>query len=129
MGGNDDDLVRRLHELLDGALVQSRAANDAQIKQLADARVKVLVAAASGIAGTKVRTTFGWFLISAALFTFAFAIYMRVDGRQQDSLVWMFLSLLPLIGGGWYLRCAIESRERWAAELNRLEAPPDITPD
>lgn len=117
-----DDFQANLARALNDSLELSEVAKRAEIEKRAAERLHALVRIAAGRERIKARRGFGWACFFLSLVVVLFAIYMRFDDRQRDSLVTLMLSLIPLLGGGWHLQRANTAELKWASELERLDA-------
>ena len=124
MDKNDDfnaNLVRALNE----SVVLTEKAQREQVERLASERLQKLVQATAHLERAKASTRFGWALFFLGWVVVAIAIYMRVDGRQLDSLVTLMLSLIPLLVGARLLDRFTAAQRKRADALEQLHAEAD----
>lgn len=121
----DQDFNANLARALNESVVLTEKAQREQVERLASERLQKLVQATAHLERAKASTRFGWALFFLGWVVVAIAIYMRVDGRQFDSLVALMLSLIPLLVGGTLLhRFTVAQRQR-ADALEQLHAESD----
>ena len=117
-----DDFQTQLARALEASIELTDTAKRKEIERCAAERLHELVRAVAGMKRAKARTRFGWSCLFVSLVVVAIAEYMRVDGKQADSLVALMLSLVPLVGGGWHIHRANIAERDWASALERLES-------
>lgn len=120
-----DDFRTKLFRALDGAVLLTEKAQRDQVERLAAQRLQDLVQATAHLERAKASTRFGWALLFMSVVVVVIAIYLRVDGRQGDSLATLMLAMIPLLAGATLLqRFNVAQRER-ASALEQLIANSD----
>ena len=118
----NEEFNTNLARALDESVVLTAKAQRKQVESLASERLEQLVQATAHLERAKASTRFGWALFFLGWVVVAIPVYMRVDGRQLDSLVTLMLSLIPLLVGGTLLhRYTVAQRAR-ADALEQLHA-------
>lgn len=117
-----EDFQAKLERALDGALTLTDKAQREQVERLADERLQKLVEATASLERSKASLRFGWALFFIGWVVVVIAIYMRVDGRELDSLVTLMLSLIPLLVGGVLIHRYTATQRQRAKSIEQLHA-------
>jgi hypothetical protein len=122
----DDELQKRVFQMLEGGLKRTDEANRRNVERLASARLEEIVAAIAGMKRAEAGTRYGWALMALGFFLVVVAVYMNIDGKGLHSHVLLLVSVIPLIAGGWYIDRANKASRKYASELERLRAVGEI---